>query len=297
MRLDRMSKKQKIFLIVMSVALSLFAVSGFSLAFFMNYNTFAPQTPIILDDGENVFITTSQNDNYDKYRFVFERDETKIVIDSKSNALSMEQILANDVRVGSTYQVSACYVGEDDINSEYSKPLSWLCQTYLSAPEIQIQDNKIVWDDIIGAEEYRIYVKQGEKLYLDTTSACEYEYSHLAGGQTEVYVVAHSSRLGYKDSRQSGTASFNHIYKLKEFERATFDKSSKVITLTAKEEVKLVRVICNGVSHIVKPVRISDDEFVYTISLKTIYQVGYSVGIAPFAEDEYSTFDGDILYL
>jgi len=55
-------KRSKFLYIVLTVILSTIAVVGISAAFLLNYNTYAPNSPLVLDDGQNIYISTSLNE-------------------------------------------------------------------------------------------------------------------------------------------------------------------------------------------------------------------------------------------
>ena len=120
-------KRSKIFIIILSVILAIIAAGAIAISFMLNYNTFSPDKPVVLDDGQNIYISTTMNDNYKGYRFKFiDENDKEIIIDSKNNQISVNELLEKQIVLGKTYKVSICYLAENvGNNSEYSNAISW----------------------------------------------------------------------------------------------------------------------------------------------------------------------------
>ena len=116
-----MKKSAKVVYITLAVLFALLLIGGLVLAFMLNYNLYCPEYVKIIDDGKNIYLTTSSNENYRLYRFIFTDESGKeIVIDSENNTLQSDKFFESGVERGKTYTVQSQYISE---NAEKSKKL------------------------------------------------------------------------------------------------------------------------------------------------------------------------------
>lgn len=293
-------KRSKILYIILSVILALVAAAGISVAFLLNYNTYAPKAPMVLDDGQNIYITSSLNDNYKGYRFEFKENSGKeIIIDSDSNQLSCEELFENKLVLGKTYDIRVCYLAENvGNNSEYSKKISWKFQTYLETPEMSfsISSSTLNWTEVENADFYRVYVS-GQEEYFET-EATTFDLSVLQGGEKTVSVTSHSNNENYLTANKSNSLDISLIKYIKPFNYINFNQGTKVLTAKSKEEYQKINVYLNAHCYECNYFKVEkiEEDFVYTIDLNLIYSNEESIGICPTSIDEYNIYNSGITY-
>ena len=293
-------KKKKLTILFSFIALGVLAICGVVGAFLINYNSHSPSAPVILDDGKNISITTNMNDNYKGYRFRFKNGEEEILIDSQQNILSLDTLLENQIQIGQTYKVSVCYLGETaGSGSEYSKQTSWTCQKYLDDVLISndTQNQAITWEAVEDANYSTVYFNENGQISEFVTETLSFDYSSIKGGEKEVYVVASSNNANYKSGSNANTLKFTHKYRLQEIERASFNSGTLILSVFASEEIQFLTVTLDGVAHIVKIEGMKQEDFVYNIDMTSVYYAGARIGVAPSPADEFSVFEGEILYI
>ena len=93
-----MKKSTKVVYISLAVLFAVLMIGGLVLAFMLNYNLYCPEYVKIIDDGKNIYLTTSSNENYRLYRFIFTDESGKeIVIDSENNTLQSDKFFESGV--------------------------------------------------------------------------------------------------------------------------------------------------------------------------------------------------------
>lgn len=293
-------KRSKIFIIILSVILAIIAAGAIAISFMLNYNTFSPDKPVVLDDGQNIYISTTMNDNYKGYRFKFiDENDKEIIIDSKNNQISVNELLEKQIVLGKTYKVSICYLAENvGNNSEYSNAISWKCQNYLSAPVVEYNEETSVlsWQDVVGADFYRIYIS-GEEQYIETIEN-SYDLKSVEGGVKSLNVVSYSNDENYLTSNKSNTVNFTLIHYLEPFTSIDFNAETKVITAKSNSNYTKIDIYLDGrvVEANAFQFEKSGEEYIYTIDITTIYNGEESIGIAPSDIDEYNVYEGVIIY-
>jgi len=293
-------KRSKFLYIVLTVILSTIAVVGISAAFLLNYNTYAPNSPLVLDDGQNIYISTSLNDNYKGYRFKFVDENNKeTIIDSEKNQLTTDELLENKLVLGQTYKISVCYLAENvGNNSEYSKKISWKFQKYLDMPDIRYDsyNSLLSWQSVDNADFYRIYIS-GEEDYIEVYET-SYNIQSLDGGEKTINVTSHSNNENYLTSNKSNSLNITLIHYLNSFTSIDFDSSTNIITAKSNSEYQKINIYLNetcyesNLFHLEK----SGEEFIYKIDITTIYNKEEKIGICPSSIDEYKLYRGEILY-
>lgn len=293
-------KRSKLIIILVSVMLGLIGIGAIAVSFVLNYNTYAPTTPVVLDDGQNFYVSTALNDNYKGYRFKFvDKNDKEIIIDSKENQLSVQQLLENDIKLGQRYQISVCYLAENvGNNSKYSKSTLWLCQSYLEMPIATFDQTTycLNWQKIEGADYYRVYVS-GEDDYFETTETT-YSLHLLEGGDKTVNVVAFSENKNYLTSNKSNTVQIKLVRYLQPFDSIEFNSESKIITAKSSVKYPKIKIYLDQAPFecTIFDIEKVEDEYVYKIDITTIYKNETSIGISPCDIDEYNLFQGAVVY-
>lgn len=294
-------KTKKKVIIIISILLAIVAVFGIAIVFFMNYNTFSPDKPIILDDGENIYVSTSLNDNYIGYRFKFNNENKEITIDSSDNILSIDTLLENNIVVGNSYKISVCYLANNEgNNSEYSEVTEWKCKIYLTMPQLYFNfaNNMLTWNEVENADYYRIYYSNVNELGYLQTEDCFYDMQDLPGKKMSISVVAFSNNQNYKTSLKSHSIEINLVHKLAGFSQVSFDEESKILTATSTENYQKIEVYLEGVkfetNRFVVEFDETENQYNYSIDLTTIYNGEETIGIAPTNIDNYNVYVGEI---
>ena len=292
-------KRSKIIYILLSVLLALLAIGGVTAAFLLNYNTFAPDALAVLDDGQNIFISTTMNDNYKGYRFKFvDETEKTILIDSEKNQISVAEMLENKIELGKSYKVSVCYLAENvGNNSQYSKTITWKCQKYLEMPVAYYDEiySQISWNEVENADFYRIYVN-GEEEYFQTNDTF-YNLKELKGGDKTIDIVAYSDDTKYLTSK-SYSLQIHFVKYLESFTSIEFDEITNIITAKASLKYDKVKIYLNETSYEANLFEIvkNGNEYVYSIDITTIYNGEKEIGISPCTIDEFNIFNGEVTY-
>lgn len=289
--------KKNILYVILWVIVGAIILGGVVTAFILNYNTSAPTKITILDDGHDIYVHADMNDNYHTYRFKFVNGEDEIIIDSDSNTLFVGDLLSQGIVLGQTYQISVCYLSENEgNNSEYSQPTEWTVNTYLSAPLLVYDDEDLItWEEVANADYYMVYINE---LAPIRTEDCSIDLQSLSGGERSFVVKAYSDIDYYKDSPLSNELSVTVVHRLLPFESINFDEETKVLTLLGSEELAKIDVYLG--EEVYECIEFSksevDGQYTYEIDLSLIYLGGMTVGACPSNEDEYNVYEGEVVY-
>lgn len=298
--MNEIKTKRSKTLIFLASFLAILTIIAIAIAFILNYNIFAPQKLVILDDGQNIYLSTNINDNYKGYRFKFTDAQGKqILFDCDNNQISANDLLAKNISLGQTYSVSVCYLAENEgNNSAYSDAINWTCKTYLEMPKISFDsvNNVVTWQEIEGATFYRVYIN-GEQDFVDTNEN-KFDLKQTTPGQKNISVVAYSNNSNYMTSAQSKLLQINFVYYYKPFTTIQFDLSSKIITAKSNDLYEKVRIYLDGQIYEATKFNVNHvgQEYTYFIDITTIYNGQEFVGISPVTIDEYHVYNGLFLY-
>lgn len=298
-------KNNKILIIVLSVVVGILALGGIVTAFILNYNVFSPEKVEILDDGHNIYISTTANDNYKAYRFKFvDSQNNEIIVDSENNIMSLSELIEEGVKIGETYIVSTCYLSDNDgNNSQYSKEISWDVYTYLDSPILNYDEEKgsLSWSQVDNADYYKVFYNNENDIISYQTTEFTLDLQTINGGQREFYVVAYSNNKSYKQSNKSNVQQIKVIHKLKEFSKITFDNQSKILSIYGEEELEKFYVYIDGSSYEIIDFDVEyvtqTDQYIFTVDISLIYNNSSNIGASPMSIDEYNIFDGNITYV
>lgn len=301
MDLTTLSKKKKSIVVIAFIALGLFAIAGIVGVFVLNYNTFLPPAPSILDDGQSTIITTEYNENYVAYRFRFRSTlKDDVVIDSKLNTLTDKEISASDLQLGAEYKVSVCYLGETEGDgTEYSESTTWKYTKTLQAPIIVLDEDAttIKWDSVEKAESYYVYYKNGVNYQRKEITETTFNYSTLACGENEIFVIAKASAVGYNDSKPSNKVNFVYKIKMKELDSATYNASTNEIVVVANETIDYLTITIDSQNYVAKLAtpEVSNGKYTYKVLITSIYKEGYAIKVAPCPSNTDYVFTGNAI--
>ena len=289
--------KKKILIIVFSILSGLLAIGGIVIAFLYNYDNSAPSAVESFDDGENVMLKVSQNENYAGYRFKFVLNEEEIIFDSKTNVIYASEV--DGLVVGNRYNVSACYRGESEgSNSSYSKEINWTYYAVLSSPQVEYdeEENSIIWESVANADYYQVYYTGTDKGSVRVEEP-SFSLEGLTGGVREFVVVAHSLQDYLMASKASEPVTCEYVRHFKPFLSAQFDKESLTLTVTGQERLDYIILQVDGQTVTVNDFRLFEEDglFTYQFSVKPVYKVGVTFTVSPPSIDEYNIYTGEPL--
>ena len=301
-------KNIKIIVIILFSIAGLLAIGGIVTAFLLNYNQYKPEQVQILDDGQNVYVSTKLNDNYSLYRFVFkDNDGNEIIIDSEKNTLSVEELINQGIKIGTSYEITTCYLSENvGNNSLFSDSVTWTCYVYLSSPKIFYDENSnsLKWESIEDADYYKVFFNHNDVsenfVIVETNSI---SMSEFEGGEQTFYVIAYSNDSSYRASIKSNELNLKVVRQFKEFTSAKLDDYNLILTGQENLEKILVYINNDEAKEVVDFQTTYDEEenlYTFTIDIKTILPQpsGFDViGASPATIDEYNVFTGKIVYV
>lgn len=301
-------KSNKTLYIILAVIVGLLALGGAIAAFVLNYNQSAPDKVSIIDDGKAVYVQAQMNDNYRLYSFKFTNaQDGEIIIESENNTLTIDDLLENGIEIGKTYEVSVCYLAQNEgNNSQYSQPITWTVYTFLDAPIISYdaEEEFLSWQAVENAQYYLVYYNgltdpiQTENTYFDLQT--------IVGGEREFYVQAisgeevESDKKSYKDSPFSNKLNISVVHKFLDFTSVSFNEATKEITITGSEDLDSFYIYLNDTPYecIDFEKTYSDGVYTYKVNINILssYNEGDTIGASPRTIDEYNIFEGQITY-
>lgn len=301
-------KSNRTLYIILATVVGLLILCGAIIAFVLNYNQSAPDKVSIVDDGKAVYVQAEMNDNYRLYSFKFVNSQDgEILIESENNTLTIEDLLENGIEIGKTYEVSVCYLAQNEgNNSQYSQPITWTVYTFLDAPIISYdaEEEFLSWQAVENAQYYLVYYNgltdpiQTENTYLDLQT--------IVGGEREFYVQAisgeevESDKKSYKDSPFSNKLNISVVHKFLDFTSVSFNEATKEITITGSEDLDSFYIYLNDTPYECIDFIKTESDGIYTylvdISILSSYNEGDTIGASPRTIDEYNIFEGQITY-
>lgn len=288
-------KGKKIAIILSSIIISALFAVGVGIAFFVGYAPKVPASVKIVDDGNNVYLLAEMNDNYSSYKFTFEDEEGQnIIINSKTNLLSIDDLTKEGVELGVEYNITVRYIGDDELSSsQTSNPISWKSYTYLDVPNVYENADYVSWSYVYNADYYELHYSafDGEKVIKKENP---YIYKkEIESGERNIFIVAVSNDAKYKNST-SQTEKFFIIHSVPNFEGISFNDESAQLTMTSLEEIKKIDVYVGETLFEIRlnPV-INGDEYIYNVDLSGFYHEGDYLAIKPSTIDEYNIYNGD----
>ena len=296
-----MSEKSKrltiIILLIVTVAIM---ISGLVTAFIFNYNTSSPAEILIMDDGQNIYVTTSMNDNYSSYRFTFKNGDEEVIIDSKSNVLTQQDLLENDLKYGETYRITCQYISayNQGSSSEKSEEISWTMQGYLDIPQAYVTQDQtqIVWQEVEYADYYIIHLKGDTYDYSFRPTENSFDLSQVRGDNFHISITAFCNSANIFTSPTFETH-FQYYNYFSPFESVRYDVATKTLFCQSEDRLDQINVEINGVLYNQSEFLLTEDgdNFIYSIDLKVFTGI-FSVGASPCNEDQYNLYTGEVVY-
>lgn len=295
--------RKKILLILIGVFAGICVAVAIALAFLLNYNVSSPNQVQILKDNQTYFSVNSNN-NYKGYRFVFENNGDKIVVNSSKNVIILEVIiLEEDVTgfvPGQKYYVTACYLGETEgANSDYSKPVEWVYYYKLESPLISY-DNKtniISWNKIDSADYYMLYIKQPLNTISVKLTEIKYDLNLIDGGEKEIYVYAFSNNEYLEQSKVSNIVQTTFIKYFDEIVEGEYNLSNKTLTFVTLQKIDKIDVKVDSLQVAFLNTKLqseNDGVYIYSVILENFaISASTNIEIAPSTIDSYNIFNGN----
>lgn len=289
--------KEKLWLIVGGSVIGVAILIGILLAFLLNYNSTAPDK-VQITNQEIQYFSVNANDNYHGYRFVFQSENDKIEVESKTNVISINDVKVKGLVEGTKYQISACYLGQTEgANSDYSQPVSWVCTFILATPELEYNEETYIlsWNKVGNADYYNVIVMQGSQTttYKNITEN-SFDLNQVQGGKLKIYVCALSTNA-YLNQSYFAEFELDFHRVLKPFESATVSKSNYELTIVGQQSLTQIDIQINYTwySCTVTPT-MTEGKYVYKISLVSYaseIDTNAVITVKPSADD-YNIFEG-----
>ncbi len=288
--------KEKLWLIVGGSVIGVAILIGILLAFLLNYNSTAPDK-VQITNQEIQYFSVNANDNYRGYRFVFQSENDKIEVKSKTNVISINDVKGLDE--GTKYQISACYLGQTEgANSDYSQPVSWVCTFILATPELEYNEETYIlsWNKVEKADYYNVTVMQGSQTTTyENITENRFDLNQVQGGKLKIYVCALSTNA-YLNQSYFAEFELDFHRVLKPFESATVSKSNYELTIVGQQNVTeiTIKIGYNIYDYCVTPT-MTEGKYVYKISLVSYaskIDTNAVITVKPSA-DESNIFEGE----
>lgn len=290
-----MKNKSKILFVSLFLVIIILAIGGLVLAFLLNYNLYSPKKVEILDDGQNFYISTTMNDNYKLYRFIFTDDDGKeIVIDSYDNIISSDLIIEKGIEIGKGYKVQSQYLSENaGNNSKKSEAIYWVASDYLEAPEIVYDEDEesIIIKEIENANGYVLILQGLNNSYEIEINDLSFDVSRIEGDEYTATIYATSNNEGYLPSKLSNKLIFTYYNTYNDFYEINYDNDSKILSAKNLDNAKKISININGAIYYLEEFETTFNEnescYEYEIDL-SIFQNVSSIGIKISSLDKYN---------
>lgn len=246
-------KKKWFYISAIIISLALI-VTGVVFLFIVNYGVKKPEAVAIYTTNSKTYIQATLNENSNGYIFKFNDGTKDFTYESKNNLICADNFIDNgSIALGETYKISVCYKNDyENGYSNFSQEKEWLASKFLQAPTIfvvkdysdpdNIKDQSIYWEAVDNADKYIMYYSCGEEIVEYETKDTEVDLSVLIGGVHNFYVVATSENKAYLNSPASNTTSATSYHKVRAFTSASFDKESRVLSISGFEDVTEIEV-------------------------------------------------------
>ncbi len=294
--------KKKVLFIMLAVVISIIAIGGIVTAFMLNYNVSAPNNLRVIDDGRNIYVAVDMNDNYKSYKFVFidtEDEESEIVIESDKNILTIDELQAQGIEIGHTYNITVTYIAENEgNNSEESKPITWTVYKNLSPAQLNYnqEEDIISWTAVDNADDYLLYISGLAPMQISGTHL---DLQTIPGGEYSFYVVALSDAEYYENSLPSNELSIKVVHKYLPLLSVSFNAEEKLITATGYEQLEKFNIYLDDMVYECDTFEVSSNNGLYTymIDISLLYQDNSVIGISPITLNEYNVYNGEVTYV
>lgn len=288
-----MKKSAKVVYITLAVLFALLLIGGLVLAFMLNYNLYCPEYVKIIDDGKNIYLTTSSNENYRLYRFIFTDESGKeIVIDSENNTLQSDKFFESGVELGKTYKIQSQYISENaGNNSAKSESITWTAFSYLGQTQgIYDSERQILsWQDVENASGYNLVLQGIYNSYTIFVEENEFDFNGVLGDSYQARIFPISNSNAYQSPIEVDSFTFIYNKTLSDFTDLSFDRENKILECQNVDLISNVSVSVNGTSYSTSNFEVEEENgvYIYSISL-SIFNDFSRIGIRAEGTNQFN---------
>lgn len=288
-----MKKSAKVVYITLAVLFALLLIGGLVLAFMLNYNLYCPEYVKIIDDGKNIYLTTSSNENYRLYRFIFTDESGKeIVIDSENNTLQSDKFFESGVELGKTYKIQSQYLSENaGNNSAKSESITWTAFSYLGQTQgIYDSERQILsWQDVENASGYNLVLQGIYNSYTIFVEENEFDFNGVLGDSYQARIFPISNSNAYQSPIEVDSFTFIYNKTLSDFTDLSFDRENKILECQNVDLISSVSVSVNGTSYSTSIFEVEEENgvYIYSISL-SIFNDFSRIGIRAEGTNQFN---------
>ena len=288
-----MKKSAKVVYITLAVLFALLLIGGLVLAFMLNYNLYCPEYVKIIDDGKNIYLTTSSNENYRLYRFIFtDESGNEIVIDSENNTLQSDKFFESGVERGKTYKIQSQYLSENaGNNSAKSESITWTAFSYLGQTQgIYDSERQILsWQDVENASGYNLVLQGTYNSYTIFVEENEFDFNGVLGDSYQAQIFPISNSNAYQSPIEVDSFTFIYNKTLSDFTDLSFDRENKILECQNVDLISNVSVSVNGTSYSTSNFEVEEENgvYIYSISL-SIFNDFSRIGIRAEGTNQFN---------
>ena len=288
-----MKKSAKVVYITLAVLFALLLIGGLVLAFMLNYNLYCPEYVKIIDDGKNIYLTTSSNENYRLYRFIFTDESGKeIVIDSENNTLQSDKFFESGVELGKTYKIQSQYISENaGNNSAKSESITWTAFSYLGQTQgIYDSERQILsWQDVENASGYNLVLQGTYNSYTIFVEENEFDFNGVLGDSYQAQIFPISNSNAYQSPIEVDSFTFIYNKTLSDFTDLSFDRENKILECQNVDLISSATVSVNGTSYSTSNFEVEEENgvYIYSISL-SIFNDFSRIGIRAEGTNQFN---------
>ncbi len=288
-----MKKSAKVVYITLAVLFALLLIGGLVLAFMLNYNLYCPEYVKIIDDGKNIYLTTSSNENYRLYRFIFtDESGNEIVIDSENNTLQSDKFFESGVELGKTYKIQSQYLSENaGNNSAKSESITWSAFSYLGQTQgIYDSERQILsWQDVENASGYNLVLQGTYNSYTIFVEENEFDFNGVLGDSYQAQIFPVSNSNAYQSPIEVDSFTFIYNKTLSDFTDLSFDRENKILECQNVDLISNVSVSVNGTSYSTSNFEVEEENgvYIYSISL-SIFNDFSRIGIRAEGTNQFN---------
>lgn len=288
-----MKKSAKVVYITLAVLFALLLIGGLVLAFMLNYNLYCPEYVKIIDDGKNIYLTTSSNENYRLYRFIFtDESGNEIVIDSENNTLQSDKFFESGVERGKTYKIQSQYISENaGNNSAKSESITWTAFSYLGQTQgIYDSERQILsWQDVENASGYNLVLQGTYNSYTIFVEENEFDFNGVLGDSYQAQIFPISNSNAYQSPIEVDSFTFIYNKTLSDFTDLSFDRENKILECQNVDLISNVSVSVNGTSYSTSNFEVEEENgvYIYSISL-SIFNDFSRIGIRAEGTNQFN---------
>lgn len=288
-----MKKSAKVVYITLAVLFALLLIGGLVLAFMLNYNLYCPEYVKIIDDGKNIYLTTSSNENYRLYRFIFtDESGNEIVIDSENNTLQSDKFFESGVELGKTYKIQSQYLSENaGNNSAKSESITWSAFSYLGQTQgIYDSERQILsWQDVENASGYNLVLQGTYNSYTIFVEENEFDFNGVLGDSYQAQIFPISNSNAYQSPIEVDSFTFIYNKTLSDFTDLSFDRENKILECQNVDLISSATVSVNGTSYSTSNFEVEEENgvYIYSISL-SIFNDFSRIGIRAEGTNQFN---------